>query len=163
MVEDSIIEFNDRYKEDVKNLFYELQECIMNIDKEGYNTISKEYKDDYYQKVMKEINEYHGKILLYKQDNQIVGLVVGYINNEKTNDFDFKAPKRGRISELIVNNNFRGQKIGHKLLNIMEKYLKGQGCEAILIGVFGYNESARKFYEINGYHLRMTDMIKTDN
>ena len=45
----------------------------------------------------------------------------------------------------------------------MEEYLKDQGCLSILIGVFAYNESAIKFYEKNGYHLRMSDMIKVDN
>ena len=156
----NIIEYNKVYDNDLKELFYELQEYIMSIDQEGYNIINKNNKDDYYKKVMNEINTYQGKILLYKEDNKIVGLIVGYINNEETNEIDFIAPKRGRISELIVTKSYRGKHIGQKLFTAMEKYLKEQKCESILIGVFAYNEQARKFYEKNGYHLRMTDMIK---
>jgi len=158
-----IVEYNSKYDNDIKGLLYELQEYIMNIDKEGYNVISYEYKDDYFSKVMKEINGYKGKIMLYELNNKIVGLIVGYINNEKIDDYDFKVPKRGRISELVVSKEYRGCGIGQKLFKKMEEYLKDQGCLSILIGVFAYNESAIKFYEKNGYHLRMSDMIKVDN
>ena len=157
-----IIDYDSKYDNDVKELLYELHEYIMSIDKEGYNVISLEYKDDFFNKVMKEIKEYKGKIFLYEENNKIVGLIVGSINNEETDDYDFKAPKRGRINELIVNKEYRGRNIGQKLFDAMEDYLRKEGCKAILIGVFAYNDSARRFYEKNGYHLRMTDMIKVD-
>ena len=155
-----ILEYNSKYADSVKDLIYELQEYIMSIDKEGYNIISPEYKDEYYNKVMNEVKEYQGKIMLYEENNEIVGLIIGCINNEETDDFDFKAPKRGRITEFIVNKEYRGKNIGQKLFNAMEEYLHGLGCKDILIGVFAYNEPARKFYERNGYHLRMTEMTK---
>ena len=43
-----------------------------------------------------------------------------------------------------------------------EDYLKSVGCKDILLGVFAYNENAIKFYEKNGYHIRMLDMTKKD-
>ena len=152
-----IIEYNSKYDNDIKDLFYELQEYIMEIDKQGYNVISPEYKYDFFEKkefknsefnkVMGNIKDYQGKMFLYKKDNKIVGLIVGSINNEETNDYDFKAPKRGRINELIINKDYRGQGIGQELFDSMEEYLKGLGCKAILIEVFGYNDLAKKFYE----------------
>ena len=42
----------------------------------------------------------------------------------------------------------------------MEQYLNDNGCEDILLGVFGYNENAIQFYEQNGYHMRTKDMTK---
>ena len=158
-----IVEYSLEYNNDIKELFYELQEYIMNIDKEKYNMISLEYSDDYFNKVMNEINDYNGKILLYKEENKIVGIIVGCINNEIINDYDFISPKRGRITEFVVKSEFCKKKIGQKLFDSMESYLKMQGCEAILIGVFAYNEYARNFYEKNGYHVRMTEMIKELN
>ena len=155
-----IIDYDPKYDSDIEDLLYQLQEYIMSIDIEGYNIISEKYKNNYFNKVMNEIKEYNGKIMLYEEDNKILGLIVGHINNEETNDFDFKAPKRGRITEFVVDKNHRRNKIGEKLFNAMEKYLKDNGCESILIGVFAYNENARSFYEKKGYHLRMTDMIK---
>ena len=42
----------------------------------------------------------------------------------------------------------------------MTEYLKNENCKDILIGVFGYNDQAIKFYEKNGYHTRMIEMTK---
>ena len=42
----------------------------------------------------------------------------------------------------------------------MEKYLISIGCKDVLLEVFGYNENAIKFYEKNGYHIRVLDMSK---
>ena len=88
------------------------------------------------------------------------GLIVGIVNNEKIQSYDFCAQKRGRITELIVDKEYRKKGIGKKLLLEMKKYLKSIGCEKILVEVFGYNENAIKFYKENGYHIRMIDMIE---
>ena len=82
------------------------------------------------------------------------------INNDALNTYDFKAPKRGRISELIVSKNCRSEGIGKKLLKAMEEHLKALGCQDILIEVFGYNERAIQFYEKMGYHTSMIEVIK---
>ena len=158
-----IIEYNIQYAEDVKNLLVELQEYIVKIDKEKYNIITEDYKEEYFKKTMTEVQKYRGKILLFRENNKIVGLIVGLINNEETADYSFKAPKRGRITELIVTKNSRKKGYGKVLLNSMEKYLINKGCEDILLGVFGYNENAIKFYEKNGYHPRLLDMTKKMN
>ncbi len=99
-------------------------------------------------------------MLLYKENSKIVGLVVGIINNDDMYEYDFKALKRGRITELIISKNYRKKGYGKILLNYIEKYLKDIGCKDVLIGVFGYNESAIKFYENNKYNTRLLDMTK---
>jgi len=153
-------EYSQEYDEDIKDLLLELQETIAGLDKEKYNIVTDEYKEKYFKETMKNVNEKSGKILLYKQDSKIVGLVIGIINNEKTDRYDFTCPKRGRITELVVKKDYRGNGIGKGLLNKMTDYLKKKGCEKIMIAVFGYNENAIRFYEKNGYHIRMMDMIE---
>lgn len=157
-----VIEYEAKYEEEIKDLLVELQEHIVQIDKEHYNVVGSNYKEEYFHKTIEEIEKYKGKMYLYKEKEEIVGLVVGLINNEEIDTFDFKAPKRGRISELVVLKKCRQKGYGKILLNAMEKYLKSVGCQDILIGVFAYNESAIKFYEKNGYHIRMTEMTKKD-
>lgn len=157
-----IIEYNEKYKEEVKNLLVELQEYIVSIDKEKYNIITKEYRDIYFNKTMEDINKYEGKMYLYKDNNKIIGLIVGLINNLEESTYDFKCPKRGRITELVVSKHHRKSGVGSILLHSMEDYLKSVGCKDILLGVFAYNENAIKFYEKNGYHIRMLDMTKKD-
>lgn len=158
-----IIEYDSKYDEEVKNLLVELQEYIVSIDEEKYNVITLEYRDQYFNETFDKINMNQGKILLAKDNNKIIGLVIGLINNEERNKYDFNVPKRGRISELIVSKNCRTHGIGSKLLESMENYLKSVGCEDVLIEVFGYNELALNFYSKYGYHNRIVELTKKLN
>ena len=155
-----VIKYDKIYDEDIKKLLVELQEYIVSIDKEGYNILTEEFREKYFNKVMDEIKSCNGKMLLYKEEGKIVGLVIGLVNNDKEETYEFKAPKRGRISELVVSKTVRSKGIGTILLKSMEEYLKSIGCKDILIGVFAYNEKAINFYEKNGYRMRMIDMTK---
>ena len=155
-----IIEYNKKYDEDVKDLLVELQEYIVSIDKEKYNIITEDYREEYFKKTIEEVKKCKGKILLYRENEKIVGLVVGLINNDEIFEYDFKAPKRGRITELVVSRNYKGKGYGKILLNSMEEYLINCGCKDVLLEVFEYNENATKFYEKNGYHTRLIDMTK---
>ena len=155
-----IIEYSPNYDEEIKDLLVELQQYLSDIDKERYNIVGDDYREKYFEKTMEEVKKCNGKILLFKDNEKIVGLVVGTVNNDEEITFDFKAPKRGRITELVVTKEYRDKHIGKKLLDSMRDYLKSIDCEKIMIAVFGYNENAIKFYEKNGYHMRMMDMIE---
>ena len=157
-----IVEYDGIYDEEIKNLLVELQNHIKNIDIEGYNILTQDFKENYFKKTLDEINKYDGKIFLYKMNNRIVGFISGVINNDNEETYDFKAPKRGRITELVVSRYVRSKGIGTILLKHMENYLKSIGCFDILLGVFAYNDKAIKFYQKNGYHMRMIDMTKSD-
>ena len=87
-------------------------------------------------KTMNKVSKYMGKILLAKNDDKILGLIVGLINNEDENTYDFKAPKRGRVIELIVSKNCRYNGVGKQLLDDMETYFKSIGCQGVLIDFF---------------------------
>ena len=154
-----ITEYAPKYDETIKDLLVELQEYIVSIDKEKYNIIGPEYRELYFLKTMQEVKENKGHILLIKDGENIVGLIIGIIE-EPNNEYDFKTPKRGRITELIISKNCRSHGYGNMLLKAMENYLKNNGCEAILIEVFGYNDLAFSFYNKNGYNTRMYDLIK---
>lgn len=155
-----IVEYEDKYSNDVKDLLLELQEHIALLDDEKFNIVTPNFKEEYFIKTMEEIKENNGKILLYKEDNDIVGLVVGIINNEDEEEVGFRAPKRGRITELVVKKDIRSKGIGSKLLTSMEDYLYKQGCKNVLLCVLSNNIKAKSFYDRHGYHSRVIDMIK---
>lgn len=155
-----IIEYDSKYDEQIKDLLVQLQQYLADMDKEGYNIVGDGYRDKYFEKTLEEVKKCNGKILLYNDDEKIVGLIVGIINNDDIIRYDFKAPKRGRITELVVDKEYRGKSIGKELLLKMKEYLKSNGCEKIMIAVFAYNESAIRFYKENGFHIRMLDMIE---
>ena len=63
----------------------------------------------------------------------------------------------------IVGNDYRDKYFAKTMEEVKKcngKILLFKDNEKILIAVFGYNESAIKFYEKNGYHIRMIDMIE---
>lgn len=156
-----IVDYDSKYDEDIKDLLVELQTHLVGLDKEGYNKITSEYRELYFKKTIETINKYQGKILLFIQNNKAVGFVAGVINNDPIDEYDFKAPKRGRIEELVVSGSERGSGIGDKLLKAMEQYLYSVGCEDILLAAFAYNERAVKFYQKHGYNARMLTMSKS--
>ena len=155
-----IIEYNDSYIDSVKDLLVELQEYIASIDIDKYNIITDEYRDKYFDKTINDVNKYEGKIFLAIKDNIVVGLIVGLINNEEESTYEFSVPKRGRVTELIVKEEYRKYGIGQKLMKHIEEYFKSVNCEGILLDVFSFNESAKEFYKKNGYYNRVEEMMK---
>ncbi len=156
-----IIDYNIKYNEEIKDLLVELQEYIVSIDRDKYNIITDDYRKAYFKKTLNEVKDYKGKIYLaVDNNNKVVGLIVGIINNETMETYDFKVPKRGRITELIVSKKCRSKGIGKLLLNKMENYFRSVGCEGILIAVFGYNDIAQKFYYKNGYFNRNLEIMR---
>ena len=111
-----IVDYSEEYSEQVKDLLVELQKYISNIDIEGYNIVGNQYREKYFKEMLKNVDETTGKIFLYKENEKIIGLVAGIINNDKITTFDFDVPKRGRITELVVDKNYRGKGIGKALL-----------------------------------------------
>lgn len=141
-------------------MLVELQEYVAEIDKEKYNILTNEYREKYFEKVMNEVNKYEGKIFLAMENGKVIGLIVGLINNKEESTYDFKAPKRGRVTELVVSKECRSNGVGKQLLDKMENYFKEVGCKGVLIDVFAYNENAQKFYYKNGYFNRNIEVMK---
>lgn len=160
-----IIEYNEIYLEDVKDLLVELEEYILTIDKDNLDQLHPEYRDKMAILDLEEVNENEGKCYLALENNNVVGLIMGYVRTYDEYDYlDYKCPRSGEISELIVSKNVRSKGVGQKLMQKMETYLKSIGCEYIFIDVFAYNEKAIKFYEKQGYHTRgLTDIKKLND
>jgi len=156
-----IIEYEDKYLEDVKDLLVELEEYILTLDKDNLDQIHADYRDKYTELDLKEIQKNEGKCFLYIENNKAVGLIMGIVEKYSDYDYlDYKCPKKGNITELIVSKKIRAKGIGKQLMEKMEAYLKSINCEWIKISVFAYNENAIEFYNKRGYHCRMHDMIK---
>lgn len=156
-----IIEYQEKYLEDVKDLLVELEEYILTIDKDDLDQLHPEYRDKMAMLDLEEVSVNEGKCYLAIENDKVVGLVMGYVKTYDEYDYlDYKCPRSGEISELIVSKNSRSKGLGQKLMQKMEEYLKSIGCEYIFIDVFAYNANAIKFYERQGYHTRMLIDIK---
>ena len=156
-----IIEYEEKYLEDVRDLLVELEEYILSIDKDNLDQLHPEYREKMALLDLEEVNNYEGKCYLAIENDKAIGLIMGYIFPYDEYDYlDYKCPKRGEITELIVTNKIRSKGIGQELINKMEEYFKSVGCEYVIVDVFAYNEIGKKFYNKKDYHARMETMIK---
>ena len=156
-----IIEYENKYLEDVKDLLVELEEYIVSIDKDNLDQVHPEYREKMTVLDLEEVKNNNGKCYIAVENDKAVGLIMGTIIKFDEYDYlDYKCPKEGEITELIVSKNVRNKGIGNLLMNKMEEYFKSLGCEYILVDVFAYNDNAMKFYYKQGFHPRMTTCIK---
>ena len=156
-----IVEYEDKYLEDVKDLLVELEEYIVFIDKDNLDRLHYEYRDKMAIIDLDEVKKNNGKCYLYVENNKAIGLIMGIITEYSDYDYlDYKCPKRGEITELIVTNKIRSNGVGQELINKMEEYFKSIGCEYVIVDVFAYNDIGKNFYNKKNYHTRMETMIK---
>lgn len=156
-----IIEYEEKYLEDVRDLLVELEEYIITIDKDELDQIHPEYREKMAIIDLEEVKTYDGKCYLAIENDKAIGLIMGCIEPYDKYDYlDYKCPKRGTINELIITSKIRNSGVGQLLIDKMEDYFKSVGCEYILVDVFAYNENAIRFYNKKGYHSRMYTSIK---
>ena len=156
-----IIEYEEKYLEEVKDLLVELEEYIIKIDEDNLDQLHPDYREKMAELDLKEAYQNEGKCFLYVKDNKVVGLIMGAVLPYEEYDYlDYKCPKRGTITELIISKEERKSGIGQVLMKKMEDYFKEIGCEWVFVEVFAYNHNAIHFYEKSGYHNRMYDMLK---
>ena len=153
-----IIEYNPQYDEQIKDLLVELQNYLIDIDDWHTQVMLPEYREGNFQMDMRKVNNQEGKIFLAIENDLIVGLIMGIVEEKDeidklTND----CAKTGSVIELIVKNNIRGNGIGKRLLEKIEEYFKNINCKRVNIEVFGPNKKGLNFYEKNDYIIR--DMI----
>ncbi|MBQ9279572.1 MAG: GNAT family N-acetyltransferase [Clostridia bacterium] len=156
-----MIEYEEKYLNDVRDLLTELEEYLVSIDKDGLDRVHPEYHEKMALVDLKEVNENHGKCFLAVEEDKAIGLIMGIIPTYGEYDYlDYKCPKRGVITELVVTKSARGKGIGKLLIEKIEDYFKSNDCEYVLVDVFAYNQNAIKFYDSLDFHTRMYTSIK---
>ena len=156
-----IIEYEDKYLEDVRNLLTELEEYIVSIDKDELDQVHSEYYEKMALVDLKSVKNNNGKCYLAIENDVAIGVIMCTITPYDAYDYlDYKCPKRGIITELIVTSKIRSKGVGQMLMKKMEEYFKSVGCEYILVDVFAYNKNGISFYDKQGYHPRMYTEIK---
>ena len=156
-----IIEYEEKYLEDVKDLLVELEEYILTIDEDHLDQLHPEYREKMAELDLQEVKENDGKCYLAVENGKAVGLIMGVIRKYEPYDYlDYTCPRAGTVTELIVSKNIRGKGLGQQLMSKMETYFQDMGCTHIYIDVFAYNQNAINFYDRQGYHNRMHTVVK---
>ena len=74
-----IIEYEDKYLEDIKDLLVELEEYIISIDQDNLDVLHKEYREKMALLDLNEVKDNNGKCFIAIEDNKAVGLIMGCI------------------------------------------------------------------------------------
>ena len=114
------IEYKEKYLEDVRDLLVELEEYILSIDKDNLDQLHPEYREKMAILDLEEVRSNNGKCYLAVENGKAIGLIMGTIPPYDEFDYlDYKCPKRGEITALIVTNKTRSKGIGQELINKM--------------------------------------------
>ncbi|WP_028043005.1 GNAT family N-acetyltransferase [Candidatus Stoquefichus massiliensis] len=119
----------------------------------------KEINKDHFMKVFQNGLENNDvEMLVYKKENQILGFISLYIHHYLHHDDD-----TGEIVELVVKPNYRGLRIGERLITRIEEFAKECHLEQIELSTSTYRKKAHQFYEAHGYkkdHYNYTKDLK---
>ena len=78
-----IIEYEEKYLENIRNLLVELEKHIVEIDEDKLDTINKDYREKMALFDIEEVTKNDGKIFLAIEENEVVGLIMGMIRKWK--------------------------------------------------------------------------------
>ena len=74
-----IIEYEDKYLEDVKDLLVELEEYIISIDQDHLDQLHHEYRDKKAILDLDEVKNKNGKCYIAVENGKAVGVIMGII------------------------------------------------------------------------------------
>jgi dTDP-4-amino-4,6-dideoxy-D-galactose acyltransferase len=106
----------------------------------SYSIFEKLYRIWIEKSVNKELAD---DILIYKINDRAAGLITVYTKDSV-----------GHIGLVGVDNNFRGQGIGNKLIIASDKYFKEVGCKSVEVVTQGLNKAATTLYEKNSFSIK---------
>ncbi len=157
----SIRQCNENDKESIIELMNKLQDYLISIDPLKRMRRLPGYGENYTGQLLTKTRNNDGIIYLAEIGNKVVGCIAGIIEKQSKADLLGHFPfKDGRILELIVDENYRGQNIGAKLMGSIEEYFKKMNCDVVRVEVFKPNFNAFQFYKKINYNERVIDLIK---
>jgi ribosomal protein S18 acetylase RimI-like enzyme len=160
-MEVKIQEYHVTDRQQLIRLMEILQDFLANIDPLHRLRRLPAYGEVYAESLFRRIRDSAGIIYLAKQGQDAVGCIAGVIEVQSEADRVGAIPSQsGRILELVVEESYRGQGIGLKLMKRIEDYFRVNGCDIVRVEVFVPNTAAHAFYSQLQYNDRTFDMIK---
>src|ERR1700722_18079049 len=108
----------------------ELQAYIASLDDLNRSRRSADFDAErYVRRLLEKVSQQAGVIYLADDEGAIVGCIAGTIPENTEDDLLEAYPsKDGRVLELHVQQGRRGQSVGLRLMQQIEKYCREQGC-----------------------------------
>lgn len=82
---------------------------------------------------------------------ELDGLAIGYITGRVAVESERVLPRRGVVEDWYVDENARGQRVGRRLLEALERRFLEAGCQVIESATWSGNVGARRVHEALGF------------
>ncbi|MCL5008597.1 MAG: GNAT family N-acetyltransferase [Candidatus Marsarchaeota archaeon] len=136
-------------------LFDEFQKFMFSIDPKPpkMSALKPDYAKASLHQALDRIKRSEGVLYVAEANGKMVGFTIALALKPYGEEAAiFKRPqKRGEITDIYIDSEYRGNNIGARLMETAESYLKEIGCKEIIVGVFAPNKNAREFYKRLGY------------
>lgn len=117
--------------------------------------------EKYAQWIFSEIAKNGGIIYVALDDDKVIGMGIGFIHEQdEEGKLCVHPTKPAEIQDLYVDDGYRSQGIGAKLVKALEEYFKSQGRDEIWVGALTANGRSVTFYEKCGYKTQFNEMLK---
>lgn len=111
---------------------------------------------------LENVAKYRGKIWFAEDSGKLIGYIIGVIwEQSEQNKREIGEHMLGEVVDLYLQDAYRGQGLGTKMLAKMEEYFQKEGCDSMWVSHFADNENAHKAYEKFGFVNRSIGMLKT--
>ena len=104
------------------------------------------------------INDKANIFVVLEKEKEIIGFL--FASEETKGHLPFhKKRKYMVIDNIVIDENYRNNGYGEKLLNYIIEYSKNGKYNDIVLNVYRFNENAIKLYEKKGFKILTQDMI----
>jgi ribosomal-protein-alanine N-acetyltransferase len=90
-------------------------------------------------------------VLVAEQGGQLIGVGIGYETVSGDLSLTLEARRTGYVSDLVVQEAWRGKGVGRDLLNGLLARFRARGLKTARIGAISENVGAIKLYERMGF------------
>lgn len=142
----------------IETLWHQQTAYHVDLDPFSYVLPNQKTTEFNHQYLFKAITTDVPHILVVKENNHLIGLVI--FKQEKTTENDSSIVDYGEIIDLHVDTASRGLGIGTQLIKVVEDYFKLVKVNYIRIQVSTFNTNAITLYEKLGYLTRQSIMYK---
>jgi diamine N-acetyltransferase len=104
------------------------------------------------------LNEEKNILIALETEKEIIGFLYAYEETKGHLPFH-KKRKYIVIDNIVIDENYRNNGYGEKLLDYIIEYAKNGKYNDILLNVYRFNENAIKLYEKKGFKIITQDMI----
>jgi len=104
------------------------------------------------------LNEEKNILIALETEKEIIGFLYAYEETKGHLPFH-KKRKYIVIDNIVIDENYRNNGYGEKLLNYIIEYAKNGKYNDIVLNVYRFNENAIKLYDKKGFKIITQDMI----